>query len=382
MKKKLSIVIPTKNRSQYAIWTIKAATSISPDIEVIVADSSNNDFLEAALISEGIIEHVIYHKTSVNNTVVDNFNEGVSLARGKYITCIGDDDFITNNVINVIDYAIEKSIECINFSFPVTYWWPDFVHRKHGIKNASCIHITSYSSKVKEINAKATLHEAIQNFGGGLMNMPRIYAGIVSLDLIHRLNIKFNLIFGGVSPDIYSSTLIASECNKFVLIDFPIIIPGISAISGSGMSSNGTHIGKLRDNQHIAAFKDLIWDNRIPEFYSVPTVWSFSMLKALEKINLDDKINFHSLYLKCFIFFRQYNEYTMKSLKTHTRKKINRPIFVLNAFFYETKYIISTLYKRLKHKMLSRGIKEIKHINNSYEAFVVVNKEIPKVLLP
>jgi hypothetical protein len=50
-----------------------------------------------------------------------------------------------------------------------------------------------------------------------------------------------------------------------------------------------------------------VWDSKIPEFYSVPTVWAYSLLKAVEKCKKDqEKINFARLYLKCLIFHRQY----------------------------------------------------------------------------
>ncbi|MFX7977155.1 hypothetical protein ABTK65_20135, partial [Acinetobacter baumannii] len=87
---------------------------------------------------------------------------------------------------------------------------------------------------------------------------------------VERIVARHGELFGGVSPDIYSAALISLESQKSYQVDFPIVIPGACAGSTSGKSAQGRHVGGLRDNAHIGAFKNLVWDARVPEYYSVP----------------------------------------------------------------------------------------------------------------
>lgn len=367
----ISIIIPTKNRSQYAESTIQACLSIGKDIEVIVADSSDNERLSISLKDLSTFENVKYVRTDPNFSVVDNFNSAIAHANGEYITCIGDDDFVTPGIIEIAEYARSNQIDCINFTFPVTYWWPDFTHRRRGKFDAATLCIEKYTGTVKSLNAILELQKAAQLLGSGPQKMPRIYAGLVSGDLVKKIIKNYGQLFGGVSPDVYSSTLLARECQSSVLIDFPIIVPGISGGSTSGTSSNGQHVGKLRENSHIAPFRNLIWDKRIPEFYSVPSVWSFSMLKALEEIGFVNKANFMSTYLKCALYHRNYLKETCVAVKFTNARQPTLTIVAngLVAVYNEIRFILLAIFRRARSRMLPKNEERIKDINSSLEAY-------------
>jgi hypothetical protein len=374
MKPLVSIVIPTKDRSQYAVSTIQACLSIGENIQVVVADSSRDDRLPNSLNALGVLEKVTYVKTDPNFSVVDNFNSAIVLALGDYVTCIGDDDFVTSGVTAVAEYARNNQIDCVNFTFPVTYWWPDFIHRRRGTIDAATLCIEKYTGRIQSIEPTHELHRAARLLGSGPQKMPRIYAGLVSRRLLDSICAKYGQIFGGVSPDVYSSTLLARECQKPVVLDFPIVVPGISGGSTSGTSSNGKHVGTLRENSHIAPFKNLVWDERIPEFYSVPTVWSFSMLKALEKAGLVDHANFMSTYLKCFLYHRKYLRETGAALRVSVSAqslgKTAKGVF--SAIFDESAFVLRAVVRRIRGRVLpqsERRVHAISSSNDAYQAF-------------
>ncbi len=169
--------------------------------------------------------------------------------------------------------------------------------------------IAGFDGSVKAYDPLKELDVALENIGAGVLNLPRAYAGMVSRELVQRIAAKHGALFGGVSPDIYSAALIAMECKSSYRIDFPIIIPGASGGSTSGQSARGQHAGGLRDNAHIGAFKDLQWDARVPEYYSVPTVWGYSLLKAIEHLpDQYKKVNLSRLYVKCMMANPHYHK--------------------------------------------------------------------------
>lgn len=371
----VSIVIPTKNRAQYARWTISACLRLGEQCEVVVADSAADDGLRDTLRDLGLLSKVVYVRTSPDFSVVDNFNEAIRHASGEFVTCIGDDDIVTSAIFDVANYAVGKEIECITFSYAMTYWWPDFMHRRRGIIDAATVGAAVFSGKVHRLDPRRELKYAASKLGTGPQNMPRIYAGLVKRSVLERIQQKYGSLFGGVSPDVYSSTLLAQECRSLVHIDYPVIVPGLSGGSTSGTSSNGTHLGKLRENSHIAPFRNLVWDERIPEYYSVPTVWSFSMLKALERISAVGHANFMSLYLKCLLYTRGYGDDIRMPFKNYLRLRKMRVLGDgLQAGLAETSYIWSAISRRVTERLVASKFKRYEGCANSLEAAVQIEK--------
>lgn len=378
MKPLVTIIIPTKNRKAYAVSTIEACLSLGSRAEVIVVDSSFDNALEVALKESNLLGLLRYIKTEHTFSIVETFNHSICDTQGKYVTCIGDDDFVTPAILEIAKYADAHKIDCVNFTFPATYWWPDFEHRRRGKVDAGTVSIQNYSCLVKPLDTKRALKESMSFFGGGPGRMPRVYAGLVASTLIEVVKNKYGAVFGGVSPDIFSSTLLAIESNNAVIYDYPVIVPGISGDSGSGKSSNGTHLGKLRANPYMAAFKDLVWDARIPEFYSVPTVWSFSMLKALECAGLEERVNFVSLYLKCGLYYRKYSTETLASAKRTLPQLTWWALigFSFVALADEIVYICSAIWRRINVRLSPKSTVKYFDVKNSLEALHLVNKSL------
>lgn len=318
----LSIVIPTHNRAKYAVSTISSLLRLGSEVQVVVCDSSDDDKLRTEAEEYLSLPNFCYNKTPTYYSVVDNFNEGVLHATGEYVVFLGDDDLVSKELLDVAKWAKKQTVDAVKFTFPAQYHWPDFSSVSYGNRLASKLVVKPFSGKIERVNAKESLRIAVSDLGRGVGDMPRAYSGMVSLSLLNKIVEKYGNVFGGVSPDIYSSVLISYLAEKVYLVDMPIVIPGVSGGSTSGQSVNGGHLGKLRENSHIGQFKDLVWDVRVPEFYSVPTVWGFSMLKALEVIEYPDiKIPFPTLYFKCYLRHFEYKEYINQSFKSYVDKK-------------------------------------------------------------
>jgi glycosyltransferase involved in cell wall biosynthesis len=312
----LSIIIPTHNRSAYAAQTIQALLNTTKDLEVVVSDTSAVDELSNLLAEHLENPRLKITRPQVPMSAVDNFNHALHFASGRYLCFIGDDDFVLPEIMDIARWAERKSIDAIKLTFPALYYWSDFKHKSRGDYYSATLHVSEFTGKVTSYGAKQSLQEALNHLGMGVMEMPRAYSGIISKDLADRICQKYGKLFGGVSADIYSAALIALESQSCIRIDYPAIVPGASGLSGSGQSASGAHLGGLRDNAYMRAFKDLTWDSLIPEFYSVPTVWSYSFLKAIEKAGLPlNQVHFGRLYAKCLIFHRGYWRHTVTSIR-------------------------------------------------------------------
>lgn len=235
---------------------------------------------------------------------------------------LGDDDCLGPRADHVAQWAKSKGIEAVSSTLPASYGWPDFYSRYYGSGYAGILAVRPYSGQSTPVDGRATLVHALRNLGGGVMGMPRAYLGMISRTLAERIRLKYGQLFGGVSPDIYSAALIAAESKTTVTLDYPFIIPGSSAASTSGQGAAGTHLGKLRENQHLGAFSNLEWDSLIPEFYSVPTVWGYSLKKAFDVLQGGmPSPNFARLYVKCLLFHPAFNRETRAAMRAYLNQR-------------------------------------------------------------
>mgnify|MGYP000169839078 CR=1 FL=1 len=65
---------------------------------------------------------------------------------------------------------------------------------------------------------------------------------------IKKVQFKYGDLFGGVSPDIYSSFLLASEANKCIQFDLPFIYHKTVLTNGIGESFLAERIEKWEDS--------------------------------------------------------------------------------------------------------------------------------------
>ncbi|MBH3466868.1 glycosyltransferase [Pseudomonas carnis] len=367
----LSVIIPTHNRARYAIPSIRSILDLSEEIQVVVCDSSPVDEISEAfkgLYPETRLKLV---RSTEGISVVDNFNLGLQSADGDYLVFIGDDDFVAKEIIDVAHWAKKHDVDALKFNFPALYYWDDFKHSTRGDSYFGTLHMSPFTGDVVRHDVKASVNYALDNFGGGVFGMPRAYAGMISNTLAKRIEGKYGALFGGVSPDIYSSLLIATESTSCVLVDYPVIVPGASGQSTSGKSVTGGHYGALRDNAHIAPFKNLVWDARIPEFYSVPTVWSYSLLKAVERVQSQGgkslNPNFGRLLLKCFVYFPGSYKYTLASLKAACAEFGVLKITAQLVFSVCSEFVwgLSRIINRVRARYVEKNVEVFDQLNNT-----------------
>ena len=376
----LSIIIPTHNRSKYAVPTIRAMIALSPDIEVVVSDTSPVD--EISSIRDDLVgqERLVLVRPAVGISVVDNFNLALQSATGDYLIFIGDDDLVTSRAVELAKWAKARAVDSFSLTFPASYYWPDFVHQLRGNFYAGTVRIAEFGSAVQLHAADRALENAATQFGAGVLDMPRAYAGMLSRSLADQIVAKYGALFGGVSPDIYSAALISAESKICVKIEYPIVVPGNSGASTAGQSASGGHVGKLRENAHIGAFKNLVWDPLIPEFYSVPTVWSFSLLKALEKVDKVSLANFMRLYVRCLIFHRAYWPETRRCMSAYARRVgIARASGeFLGAMLAEGAWVVRKIFSMARVTASGKAAPSLQNVADTPSASRIIEAELQR----
>ena len=372
----LSLIIPTHERFRYAKETVKTILAMDIDIELIVCDTSavNNwtSFSQNANIK------VIRPKIEIS--VVENFNIALSHATGDYVCFIGDDDLIARDIVNIAHGASLLGVEAVRFTFPIEFYWQDFLHRSNPEAYSGTVWISEYSGHVRELDTHKALREAAARLGHGVFQMPRAYCGLISRALVQRIVAEHGYLFGGVSPDIYSAALIAAHAVKSLEVDFPAVILGASGASTAGQSAAGRHVGQLRDNAHIKPFKNLVWHPLVPEFYSVPTVWSYSLVRALELITMKPAVRPHwgRLYVQCLIYHRPYLKFTIAAMRNFAGENsvVALCTTLIDGLFREIAWGLGRFRRRLFVRFQANRNNRIGGIDSSAKAYAIIEKVI------
>lgn len=292
----ISIVIPTHNRQIYAAAAARKIVEILPEAQVIVSDTSPTDQLKAILPSSG----VEYLRPDRPMDVVSHFEFALARASGRYIMFLGDDDCIGPGLAQIARWADRCGVDAVvsyGKQFIANYFWPGVRSRFYGDGYASRLFVHRFTGTARKIDSIAALRRGLLNLGSGLDNMPRIYHGLVSKELVDRIKDQYGTLFGGVTPDIYSAALICANARNSWQVDYPFCLPGGSPSSTAGTGAAGSDMTSLAEHPHTAAFAGLQWDRSIPEFYSPHTVWAYSLKKAIDCIGRDDlKPNLARIY--------------------------------------------------------------------------------------
>lgn len=102
-----SILIPTRNRSEYLKYALDSALSQTfKDLEVVVSDNASED--NTRQLVEGIGDpRIRYFRTKRFVSVGENFNNTFHNSSGDYFILMGDDDFL-------MPYYLEEIYRCLS----------------------------------------------------------------------------------------------------------------------------------------------------------------------------------------------------------------------------------------------------------------------------
>lgn len=378
MKKPLlSIIIATRNRQQYCLESIESILiELTENCELVIQDNSSDNSLESSIqkINDSRIR---YNYNPRVLSFIDNFEEALTISIGKYFCILGDDDSILGNIIDVVNWMENENIDTVSSKRVVDYFWPN--NEINEYKNGLLL-VPTYSYDKVEINAKLKLKELV---GNGFLNyqsfdLPRTYHGVVKREVMDEVKNKSGRYFGGLTPDIFSTIALSCVVKKHFVIDFPFSIAGACPASASAKSKIGGHSGKLKEAPHFKGHNKYVWEEMIPEYYSVETIWAESGIKALKALGeceLLPYFNKYKLYCYGILINRRYifKHSFCETLRIY--KKINTN-FVSHFFKIINNMIgifFNVFFKRLRSNNLKNNYHEYAKVASFDEVKLKIN---------
>ena len=348
----LSVVIPTRNRQQYARVAIRCILGIeSQELELVVDDNSDSGELGESLGEELLDPRLRYTHDSSPLSFGENFVRALGKARGEYVCCIGDDDAVNLDIVAVCRWARLNDVDAITDNWRASFYWPDFTPDGE-TGRAGRLVIRRFVGKAEMVSSEAEVIRCVRSGGVGLQRLPKVYLGVVRRRCLEECLERIEQHQAGTCPDMYLAVAVASSIRRLCVLDFPVVIPGFSAVGAGMLIATRRHQGRLEDAPHLRARPTYEWPALIPRFYSVHTFYAESVWAALlatGRADLMRSFNLAFLYAVCLALYPEYRSAVWASVRRAKEEgKEDYLRFGLRQLSALTVGVASLVGKRLK----------------------------------
>lgn len=247
--KKISIVIPTRNRAEYLGPCIQTClASEDKNLEIIVSNNFSSDNTAEA-VSSIVDPRLKYVSTDRDLSMRQNFEYALSHASGDYVIFIGDDDGVLANGLATVRHMINKYDPDVLLWRHITYLWP---HKHEEPYNGLLkFRYRDFCGPMKKLDPKAVLEEFCK---GNIINYrdgANIYHGCISRRLIDQISAKGGHYFQGQVPDVNTAISNLAYAKSMFWVRNPVTLAGQGEKSnGAAMSASAAN---RKEQQKIAA---------------------------------------------------------------------------------------------------------------------------------
>ena len=285
-------------------------------LELVIQDNSDGTELETFVKSLPKDERLRYTHETGELSFVANFERALAAATGEYCCIIGDDDGVHEHILTCAQWMKENGVQAVQYNLRAFYLWPDITLKHHlrTTKQGGYFNLATPSLRIKNINVEKQFRKLLRNGGQDYLrlHLPKLYHGIVETAVLHALKAERKVLFGGLSPDMYITSLLSMHIKNLVYIDYPFTLSGVASGSGSAESGQNKHVGSYDDMPHLRGHSNYHWNGLVPKFYSVQTVWADSMLAAItdeRRYDLLRHVNLFRLSAYCLVYNKKYWPY-------------------------------------------------------------------------
>jgi glycosyltransferase involved in cell wall biosynthesis len=366
----LSIIIPTKNRYATLLPLLDALCSFESDnFEIVIQDNSDNNEEIADYLESNKDVRINYFYCSDKLSVIDNSDLAVNHTIGEYICFIGDDDGVMPYIVDVVEWMKQNGIKVLK-AFKPSYYWPDQKSNYLSNNTSGNLKIKNFDYTIKKISTKKALDFTLNRGGTSMEMLPCLYHGIVERKVLEAIFEKCNTYFPGPSPDMANAIALTKFIDEYIYVDFPVAISGKSVKSTGGQGVLHKHISKIEDVSHLPKSTSKFWSNSIPKYWTGPTIWAESVLKAIENCEMSysyTKFNYEYLYATLYVFNYENRKLIFKDFK-HS--------ILTFDFFVSYFYIFFNRVKIFFKNRFSPSIDKSNNINNIGEAIKLISGKV------
>ncbi|NOT36010.1 MAG: glycosyltransferase family 2 protein [Saprospiraceae bacterium] len=329
MKRKFTIIIPTKDRAETLQWTLTSCLAIQyPDFEIVISDNcSEDDTYE--VVHSFKDERIKYYRTPGKLGMTANWEFALSKVNSGMVTILGDDDaFLPDSLLRINDLLNQYQTDAISWQQSF-YRWPNnnFVKIKNllSIPNANGIELRKTKDVLEEVLN-------LKKYPGDL---PWLYAGFVNIDTIRNIQNKSGgVFFHSKIPDIYSAMVLSSAMEEYVYSHQPLSIAGHSAKSNGAAQIQNKEEFKEQNNAFIKESESHPFHSALEFVHVYPVLVWETYLQAKDQGVMRSDVHIHPQFLldravkDCIrLDFLERDIEKLKSIALKQNVKLNIPVY-------------------------------------------------------
>lgn len=231
---KISIVIPTRNRSEFLRYCVQTClASDDPDIEVIVSDNNSVDDTRSCI--ESLQDpRLTYVNTGRDLSMRQNFESALDHTTGDYVIYIGDDDGIIPNGLATLRGVLGRDQPDVALWRHITYDWPRGGGGEDAFPGRLKFRFRDFCGPIKRIDPVEVFHGFCRGDRINYREGANIYHGCVHRRVIDKVRrAQDGVYFNGLSPDVNTALSNLIYSKSIVWLRNPV------TIAGAGEKSNG-----------------------------------------------------------------------------------------------------------------------------------------------
>lgn len=230
MSVRFSILVPTRDRPATLRHTLATiASQPGDDYEIVVADNCGTR--ETREIVEALDPRKVrYVRSEEVLPMAENWERGLAMCSGEYVTVLGDDDGFVPSTLEMARKLIAVSGAELLFWSPHTYWWPDTI--VPWTRNLLVVDLRDGAAEIRSRPVLEQFYAGELSFG----DIPMIYSGFFHRGIIEEAYRRHDGFFvpTDTAPDISSGILGLHITESHVRSHRPL------SIRGNSGKSNGT----------------------------------------------------------------------------------------------------------------------------------------------
>lgn len=355
---KITVLIPTKDRKEFLNHTLNSCLNTYYDnYEVIVCDDGSTDGSVEMIKSMMKKNPSLKLLTTKNNLgMLENFERGIHNIKEGYVVVLGGDDALMPNFYEKINDIINRtSAQLITWSSPI------FTYPNTKMKSGQLVVERKFLNKKKEffwIEGENFLKSQEKKLSySNDPFCPMIYVkGIASIDLIKQVQQKSpnQRFYQCSTPDGYSGIVLAGAVKKYLFVNEPLSLFGVSKTSQGLNYINSDKESKRISKEFFDKSKSIKLHKNLGKTDYSPLISVMTadfLYKANEINNIETKIDSKNLIDKALNelcnghfssdnikreleILRSFSEYTsnLKYFKKKLRKKKRNLKYVFEGF--------------------------------------------------
>lgn len=230
----LTILIPTRDRHETLVQVVDVLSNDLPDgVEILVSDNYSAPGARSVLPYRPNLRVI---RTDRRMSMPDHWRFALEHVTGRYLTIIGDDDFIwTARLKQVLPFLEKDEFELIHWHRGAYFW------SSYRVSESAGTLIVYNGTSAKTLTCSSLQGEYFE-LTGDYQHLPSVYNSLISCKSARKHFGKLSDLVPKdcLAPDVSSAFRISSLFPSTVYCNFPVSISGISKFS-NGMNPDLQH---------------------------------------------------------------------------------------------------------------------------------------------